>query len=212
MLTLADLRPHLDNPDEADLSTACDRLQEAGATLADLLLLYRGEPPEFLGESFALDEALRKLLAKWCEWLAKDRWEAVLACELMPAQIVSAPDPSRIAELEESIRQQARQRNWLALPEGVSVEMMEPGAARREQKRRALGLFPEVTAEIIVREERRVFFWEILPAPDWIPPEPEYGPSPLAYGHSHPSPSIDLPSLTDFIRLDRDDPPLLPPE
>ena len=195
-LTLPDLLPFLDGTPDA-LDIALDWLRDGcpGSTprplvppervLPALLLAYRGEPPEYLGESWEQDEALRRLVGAWCretgpreiafstpignEGISHTwRWEAVLACEA-----VSTLD-------------------------GLTAH----GAAliRREQKRRVLALFPDVTLTAtafvpqsegfvgrLASELTPSLRWDLsrkypitrsgdeyrqaIPAPDWIPPE-----------------------------------------
>lgn len=286
MIDLAALRPFLD--DHA-YPMAVDWLQEHGATLADLLLAYRGEPPEYLGRSFEADEGLRLLLGEWCRATEPERlvgrgpfdlpdeanrfrWARVLACEVDWVEVagevgfglehrgraMSLADRLKLARLmvermaEKGIVDRVRVANDPLLAAGVAgadaafQERARTAAAsaRREQKRRVLGLFPEVWmdrevridnetvlrlrnpvdrhAVEVVRDRFRTAgflegrdpgpFWRwvtdclmgtpavsagdglsfrhdmpnryyrfrwTLAAPDWIPPEPIYGPSPM---------------------------------
>lgn len=186
MIDLAALRPFLD--DHA-YPIAVDWLQEHGATLADLLLAYRGEPPGYLGRSFEADEGLRRLLGEWCKATEPERtaqrpfpllgvatpfrWQAVLACEVDWVEVagevgfglehrvraMSLADRQKLARLmveriaEKGIVDRVRVANDPLLAAGVAgadaafQERARTAAAsaRRGQKCRALGLFPEVS-------------------------------------------------------------------
>lgn len=159
---------------EADVSTCVDQLQDLGATLADVLLLFAGGPPEWLAQTWHEDKGWWAMLAKWCEVTEPKQRKLVdiRFLDVGPAPRKSPEKPADFLKFRfEAVG--ACAFDWTAFRESLypAEECLNPDGtelflrdkieasdwgilprrvlealarARRKQKRQVLALFPDI--------------------------------------------------------------------
>ncbi len=182
---------------EASALVALDWLQEHDATTADLLVAFRGDPPDYLLPTLAQEEGLHGILWRWLErtepearepvhpgsgWAALiPRWEAVQLCAVrMPIVDVSLERGTSHPIISRARRDRKRvvlslfpdviheRRFTLELRSRHMVAGLEADARLREG-----GWRVDAGVSCEVAENDRTATWtHTLAAPDWIEPEP----------------------------------------
>jgi hypothetical protein len=165
------LLPFLD-PDNGLAQAAADWLQERAVLPAELLKAYADDLPAWLGATWQEDEALREVLALWCQWTEPEvfrptkmggaeslryRFEAVRACGLTHQDMADEVNrASRPHTVESSWKVTAEDVEQVLRVDGKPYRHVAAGIARarRDQKRRVLSLFPEV-------EHRRLWRFDL---------------------------------------------------
>ncbi len=192
-----------DSPDDPTAVAACvDALQEAGTKLGDVVLLFAGQGPEWVSEPWPEQLVGWRVLALWCKLTEPEkfiprvldrserpRFEAVQACVMdwknMVRESLSRSAPNAIARRDHKRRvldlfPDVLYEHRLRFPfpdsqNGLRRIMDQANAMLREG-----GWRVNVGVSCTQDDDRKEIRYEhILAAPHWIPPEPEYGPSPL---------------------------------
>lgn len=153
-----------EGPDESAVAACTDYLLEQGATLADVLRLYAGNPPEWLGEAWDEDEGLRAVLALWCERSEPGRKQEVFhpfgwpeeACEFR-WEAVRRCDGAEVEQAMTAAREELRRLCLQSMARTTSAQYAalwreRTGSPRRAQKRRVLNLFGDISGLPTINE------------------------------------------------------------